>query len=152
MLLLLHTREVIGSIPVTPISSDVASRPWNDALGGSSMRWLPGPLHGTTFGLSSSSARRRGSIRRRTNFPTSTLPFLIERIVQLARRRAQDQDTWHGYRFFERWADIGRALRARGELFGELKDDVTQRFGLVEPVDRGEIFRRPDARLAHDLA
>jgi aminoglycoside 6-adenylyltransferase len=96
--------------------------------------------------------------------------YLIERIVQLARWRAQDQDTWHGYRFFERWAgeetahalgptfarydaaDVGRALRAKGELFGELEGDVAQRFGLVEPVDRGEIFRRLDALLAHDLA
>jgi hypothetical protein len=134
------------------------------------MRWLPGPLHGTTFGLSSSSARRRGSIRRRTNFPTSTLPFLIERIVQLARRRAQDQDTWHGYRFFERWAGeaapealrptfaqyeascVGRALCAKGELFGQLEHDVAQRFGLAERVDRPEILRRLDALMTDDLA
>jgi aminoglycoside 6-adenylyltransferase len=96
--------------------------------------------------------------------------YLTERIVQLVRWRAHDQDTWHGYRFFERWAgaempetlkltfaqydagDIGRALRAKGELFGELEGDVAQRFGLVEPVDRGGIFRRLDALLAHDLA
>jgi aminoglycoside 6-adenylyltransferase len=96
--------------------------------------------------------------------------YLIERIVQLARWRAQDQDTWHGYRFFECWAgadtaealrptfaqydsgDIGRALRAKGELFGELEHDVAQRFGLVELVDRGEILRRLDALLADDLA
>jgi aminoglycoside 6-adenylyltransferase len=96
--------------------------------------------------------------------------YLTERIVQLVRWRAHDQDTWHGYRFFERWAgeqtpealrrtfaqyqaeDIGRALRATGELFGELEHDVAQRFGLVEPVDRAEIFRRLDALLANDLA
>jgi aminoglycoside 6-adenylyltransferase len=96
--------------------------------------------------------------------------YLTERIVQLFRWRAQDQDTWHGYRFFERWAgpetpqalgptfarydeaDIGRALRAKGALFGELERDVIQRFGLVEPVDRREILRRLKALLAHDLA
>jgi aminoglycoside 6-adenylyltransferase len=96
--------------------------------------------------------------------------YLTERIVQLVRWRAHEQDTWHGYRFFERWAgeqtrealgptfaqydaaDIGRALRAKGELFGELEHDVAQRFGLVEPVDRGEILRRLDVLLAHDLA
>jgi aminoglycoside 6-adenylyltransferase len=96
--------------------------------------------------------------------------YLTERIVQLVRWRADDQDTWHDYRFFERWAgeptrkalgptfaqykaaDIGRALRAKGELFGELERDVAQRFGLVEPVDRREVFSRLDALLAHDLA
>jgi aminoglycoside 6-adenylyltransferase len=96
--------------------------------------------------------------------------YLIERIVHLARWRVQDEDTWHGYRFFERWAgeqivdavgstfaqydagDIGRAFRAKGELFGELERDVAQRFGLVEPVDRGEILRSLGALLAHDLA
>ena len=30
--------------------------------------------------------------------------YLTERIVELVRWRAHDQDTWHGYRFFERWA------------------------------------------------
>jgi hypothetical protein len=96
--------------------------------------------------------------------------YLIERIVQLAGWRAQDQDAWHGYRFYERWAgahtpealeptfaryeaeDIGRALRAKGEILGELERDVAKRFGLVEPVDRGEILRRLDGLLAHDLA
>ncbi len=96
--------------------------------------------------------------------------YLIERIVELARWRAQDQDTWHGYRFFERWAgeetlqtleptfarydaaDVGRALRAKGELFGELERDVAQRFVLVEPLDRAEILRRLDRLLADDLA
>jgi aminoglycoside 6-adenylyltransferase len=96
--------------------------------------------------------------------------YLTERIVQLVRWRAHDQDTWHGYRFFERWAgeqtaqalgptfarydeaDIGRALRAKGELFGELERGVAQRFGLVGPVDPAEILRRLDALLAHDVA
>jgi aminoglycoside 6-adenylyltransferase len=96
--------------------------------------------------------------------------YLTERIVQLVRWRAYDQDTWHGYRFFERWAgeqtaqalgptfaqydaaDIGRALRAKGELFGELERGVAQRFGLVEPVDPAEVLRRLGALLAHDLA
>jgi aminoglycoside 6-adenylyltransferase len=96
--------------------------------------------------------------------------YLTDRIVQLIRWRAHDQDTWHGYRFFERWAgaeapetlkltfaqydaeDIGRALRAKGELFGELEGDVAQRFGLVELVDRGEILRRLNVVLAVDLA
>jgi len=96
--------------------------------------------------------------------------YLTERIVQLVRWRAYDQDTWHGYRFFERWAgeqtaqalgptfaqydaaDIGRALRAKGELFAELERDAAQRFGLVEPVDPAEVLRRLDALLAHDLA
>jgi hypothetical protein len=60
--------------------------------------------------------------------------YLTERVVELARWRTHNQDTWHGYRFFERWAgaghgrgapatftqydpgDIGRALRSKGEL------------------------------------
>ena len=96
--------------------------------------------------------------------------YLSERVVELVRWRAQAEDTWHGYRFFERWADdgtpealrptfarydaqdIGRALRAKGELFGELEHDVAQRFALIEPVDRGEILRRLDELLADDLA
>jgi aminoglycoside 6-adenylyltransferase len=96
--------------------------------------------------------------------------YLTERIVELVRWRAHDQDTWHGYRFFERWAgaetaealkptfaqydptDIGRALRAKGELFGELESDVARRFGLVQPIDRREILRRLDGLLADDLA
>jgi aminoglycoside 6-adenylyltransferase len=96
--------------------------------------------------------------------------YFTERIVELVRWRAQNQDTWHGYRFFERWAgeqtlealkptfakhdaaDIGRSLRAKGEFFGGLEHDVVQRFGLVQPVDRGEILRRLDALLADELA
>jgi aminoglycoside 6-adenylyltransferase len=84
--------------------------------------------------------------------------------------RAHDQDTWHGYRFFERWAGeaapealrptfaqyeascIGRALCAKGELFGQLEHDVAQRFGLAERVDRPEILRRLDALMTDDLA
>jgi aminoglycoside 6-adenylyltransferase len=96
--------------------------------------------------------------------------YLTERIVQLVRWRAHGKDTWHGYRFFERWAgdqtldalrptfarydaaEIGRALRVKGELFGALEHDVAQRFGLVEPVDRGEILRRLDELLTDELA
>jgi aminoglycoside 6-adenylyltransferase len=96
--------------------------------------------------------------------------YLTERIVELVRWRARDEDTWHGYRFFERWAgeqtldalrptfaqydaaDIGRGLRAKGELFGELAHDVAQRFRLVEPVDRSEILRRMDELLPDELA
>jgi aminoglycoside 6-adenylyltransferase len=95
--------------------------------------------------------------------------YLADRLVQLVRWRAGDQDTSHGYRFFERWAgdgtpealgatfarydaeDIGRALHAKGELFGELEHDVAQRFRLVEPVDRGEILGRLDELLADDM-
>jgi aminoglycoside 6-adenylyltransferase len=96
--------------------------------------------------------------------------YLTERIVELVRWRAKDEDTWHGYRFFERWAgegtpealgatfaryeaeDIGRALHAKGKLFGELEHEVARRFRLVEPVDRKEILRRLDELLANDLA
>jgi aminoglycoside 6-adenylyltransferase len=96
--------------------------------------------------------------------------YLTERIVELVRWRARDEDTWHGYRFFERWAgeqtldalrptfaqydaaDIGRGLRAKGEVFGELEHDVAQRFRLVEPVDRSEILRRMDELLPDELA
>ena len=91
--------------------------------------------------------------------------YLTGLVVELARWRARDRDTWHGYRFFERWAggevaealaptfvqyeaaDIARALRAKGELFGQLEDDVVQRFRLVEPVDRNEVMRRLDGLL-----
>jgi hypothetical protein len=44
------------------------------------------------------------------------------------------------------------SLRAKGELYGALEDDVAQGFGLAEPVDRGEILGRLDALLANDLA
>jgi aminoglycoside 6-adenylyltransferase len=91
--------------------------------------------------------------------------YLTGRIVELVRWRAKDQDTWHGYRFFERWAgeatlealqptfarydaaDLARALRAKALLFGELEQDVAERFGLVVPVDRSELIRRIDAVL-----
>jgi aminoglycoside 6-adenylyltransferase len=96
--------------------------------------------------------------------------YLTERLVELVRWRAHGQDTWHRYRFFECWAgeetaqalrptfarydaaDIGRALRAKGELFGDLEYGVAQRFGLAEPVDGAEILRRLDTLLADDLA
>jgi aminoglycoside 6-adenylyltransferase len=85
---------------------------------------------------------------------------LTAQIVELARWRAHGSDTWHGLRFFERWAgddvvealrptfaaydaeDVARALRAKGELFGRLEDEVAARFGLAVSVDRGEILRR----------
>jgi aminoglycoside 6-adenylyltransferase len=89
--------------------------------------------------------------------------FLTGHLVQLARWRAQGVDTWHGLRFFERWAgeevvdalgrtfamydadDIRRALRATAELFGRLEDDVARRFALASPVDRAEILARFEA-------
>jgi aminoglycoside 6-adenylyltransferase len=88
--------------------------------------------------------------------------YLKGLIVELARWRALGTDAWHGLRFFERWAgddlvealgptfatyeaaDIARALRATGELFAKLEDDVAGRFMLVSSVDREEVFRRLD--------
>lgn len=85
---------------------------------------------------------------------------LTAQIVELARWRAYGSDTWHGLRFFERWAgddvvealrdtfaaydlqDVARALHAKGELFARLEDEVAARFGLELEVDRSEIFRR----------
>jgi aminoglycoside 6-adenylyltransferase len=87
------------------------------------------------------------------------------RLAQLARWRAHGTDTWHDLRFFERWAgedlvealgptfsryeaeDVGRALRATGQLFGRLEDDVASRFGLTRRVDRAEVFRHFEALL-----
>jgi aminoglycoside 6-adenylyltransferase len=92
--------------------------------------------------------------------------YLTARLVELLRWRAYGHDTWHAYRFFERWAggevaealgttfaryeaaDIARALRAKGELFGQLEHDVVQRFHLVDTVDRSEVLRRLDALLS----
>jgi aminoglycoside 6-adenylyltransferase len=89
--------------------------------------------------------------------------WLTAQVVELARRRSHGRDTWHGYRFYERWADaelvealrptfacydaedVGRALRAKAELFGQLEDDVAKRFGLSSTVDRGEVLHRLDA-------
>ena len=88
--------------------------------------------------------------------------WLTAQVIELARWRAHGTDTWHGARFFERWAgddvvealgptfasydakDIGRALRASGELFGKLEDDIASRFGLSVSVDREEVLRRLD--------
>jgi aminoglycoside 6-adenylyltransferase len=88
--------------------------------------------------------------------------WLTAQVVELARWRSRGRDTWHGYRFFERWADaelvealrptfarydaedVGRALRAKAELFGRLEDDVAERCGLRLPVNRQEILRRLD--------
>jgi aminoglycoside 6-adenylyltransferase len=86
--------------------------------------------------------------------------YLTARLVELVRWRSNDRDTWHEYRFFERWAggevaealgstfakyeaaDIARALRAKGVLFAELEEDVVHQFGLVDPVDRKEVLGR----------
>jgi len=90
---------------------------------------------------------------------------LKRRIVELARWRAQETDTWHDLRFFEHWAgkdvvealgptfasydaaEVARALRATGELFGRLEAEVASRFGLTSPVDRAEILHRVDVTL-----
>jgi aminoglycoside 6-adenylyltransferase len=95
--------------------------------------------------------------------------YLTGLVVELVRWLARDQETWHGYRFVERWAggsivealrptfaryesaDVARALRAKGELFGELETQVAQRFALAEPVDRAEILRRLDELLAPQM-
>jgi aminoglycoside 6-adenylyltransferase len=89
--------------------------------------------------------------------------WLTGLLVELVRLRAHGLDTWHGYRFFERWAgedvvealprtfaaydaaDLARALRATGELFARLQREVAERFGLEQPVDESEILRRLDA-------
>lgn len=86
-------------------------------------------------------------------------------LVELARWRAHGADTWHDFRFFERWAgddlvealgqtfasydaeDVARALRATGDLFARLEDEVASRFGLTPSADRDEIFRRLEALL-----
>lgn len=92
--------------------------------------------------------------------------YLTARLVDLIRWHAYGRDTWHKYRYFERWAgddivasltptfaryettDIARALRAQGERFGELEDDVARRFGYVAWAHRREVFNRLDALLA----
>jgi aminoglycoside 6-adenylyltransferase len=92
--------------------------------------------------------------------------WLTGRLVELARWRSHEPDTWHGSRFFERWAgdelveslgptfaaydaqDIARALRAKAELFGKVEDDVAARYELTVPEDRPEVFRRLETLLA----
>lgn len=92
--------------------------------------------------------------------------WLTGRLVELARWRSDEADTWHGSRFFERWAgeelvaalgttfarydaeDVARALRVKGELFGRVEDEVAARFELTVPEDRPEVFRRLEALLA----
>jgi aminoglycoside 6-adenylyltransferase len=87
-------------------------------------------------------------------------------LVELARWRSGESDTWHGVRFFERWAgddlvealrptfasydahDVARALSAKAELFGRVEDEVAARHGLVVPEDRAEVLRRLEALLA----
>jgi hypothetical protein len=39
-------------------------------------------------------------------------------------------------------AHVGRALRAKAELFGRIEDEVAARHGLVVPEDRSELLRR----------
>ena len=91
--------------------------------------------------------------------------WLTARLVELVRWRSAETDTWHGTRFFERWAgedvvealgptfaryeaaDVARALRAKAELFGRLEDEVASRYGLVVPEDRPEVLRRLEALL-----
>lgn len=92
--------------------------------------------------------------------------YLTERLVQLVRWRGHGRETWHGYRFFERWAgsatiaalgptfaryndaDIARALRATAELFGDVEEDVVRRFGLTAPVDRATVLAQLDTLLS----
>ncbi|MBA3364161.1 MAG: aminoglycoside 6-adenylyltransferase, partial [Actinobacteria bacterium] len=92
--------------------------------------------------------------------------YLLGQLVELARWRARGRDTWHGYRFFERWAeeelvaalpatfaryevnDIARALRATADVFGDLEEEVARRFDLAVTVDRREVLRRLDALIA----
>jgi len=91
--------------------------------------------------------------------------WLTGRLVELVRWRSDASDTWHGIRFFERWAggdvvdalrptfaryeaaDVARALRAKAELFGRLEDEVAARYGLVVPEDRAEVLGRLEALL-----
>jgi aminoglycoside 6-adenylyltransferase len=92
--------------------------------------------------------------------------WLTGLLVELARWRSDESDTWHGSRFFERWAgddlvaalgptfaryeaqDVARALRAKAVLFGRVEDEVAARYDLVVPEDRAEVLRRLEARLA----
>jgi aminoglycoside 6-adenylyltransferase len=92
--------------------------------------------------------------------------WLTGRLVELARWRSQEPDTWHGSRFFERWAgdelveamgptfaryeaeDVARALRAKAALFGQIEDEVAARHGLTVPEDRAEVLRRLEKLLA----
>jgi aminoglycoside 6-adenylyltransferase len=91
--------------------------------------------------------------------------WLTGLLVELARWRSAETDTWHGMRFFERWAgddlvhaleptfarydavDVARALRAKAELFGRLEDEVAARYELGVPEDRAEVLRRLEALL-----
>jgi len=91
--------------------------------------------------------------------------WLTGRLVELVRWRSDATDTWHGMRFFERWAgddvvdalaptfaryeaaDVARALRAKAGLFGRLEDEVAARHGFVVPEDRAEVLRRLEALL-----
>ena len=92
--------------------------------------------------------------------------WLTGRLVELARWRSDETDTWHGARFFERWAgddlvaalgatfaryeaeDVARALRAKAELFGRVEDEVAARYDLTVPEDRAEVLRRLETLLA----
>lgn len=92
--------------------------------------------------------------------------WLTGRLVELARWRSNEADTWHGSRFFERWAgddlvaalgptfaryeaeDVARGIRGKAELFGQVEDEVAARFELTVPEDRAEVLRRLEALLA----
>jgi aminoglycoside 6-adenylyltransferase len=92
--------------------------------------------------------------------------WLTGRLVELARWRSDETDTWHGFRFFERWAgddlvaalgptfaryeaeDVARALRAKSALFGQVEDEVAARHDLAVPEDRTEVLKRLEALLA----
>jgi aminoglycoside 6-adenylyltransferase len=92
--------------------------------------------------------------------------WLTAELVELARWRSHGHETWHGFRFFERWADedlvaamratfarydpddVARALRATADLFGQLEDEVAQTSSLTSSVARREILLRLEALLA----
>ena len=92
--------------------------------------------------------------------------WLTGRLVELARWRSHEPDTWHGSRFFERWAgdelvealgptfaryeaeDVARALRAKAALFGQIEDEVAARHRLTVREDRPEVLRRLETLLA----
>jgi aminoglycoside 6-adenylyltransferase len=92
--------------------------------------------------------------------------WLTMLLIELVRWRSDEPDTWHGARFFERWAgdelvealaptfarydaqDVARALRVKAELFGRVEDEVAVRHGLAVPEDRAEVLRRLETLLA----
>jgi hypothetical protein len=87
-------------------------------------------------------------------------------LVELARWRSDESHTWHGSRFFERWAGddlverssslspatTQRTSRARSARRPGCSDGSRTRspraHGLVVPEDRAEVLRRLEALLA----